>query len=870
MLIKSRLMGVRMMTSLLTVVLGLAMTLPNAFAGGCKDEKVIEDLWEEYDRHARSLGCAAPVKGPFQFMACAAAAVGKKPIKIVDRMIGFWNSKAKGEWATIGPRMLGPTPEEGTLVGTSGRTFVTTAPANTGKATVRIVKTDGRVGTEVTVCATRKNQKPRVIWNFHIDNGKDNVGKVFKKDFTDVPDSFISINLDGKSLNPLDKFEYKVSMDAEPVKWEFGPVKGWVDLHVHQAAELAHAGTMYHGSHVGPMETALKACTWQQHGAPFNVGKWDQYRHGSGYPTFADWPHHLDIGHQQVHGNWLENAHKAGLKLMLVSAVNNEPGCKIFSVLHPRPGASCLDMPNLNAQIDAFIKFDESHDWYEIAVDPWHARKIINDGKLAVVISLESSHLFPASAGDFLEQLDQVYAKGVRTLQPTHEVDSRFSGAAPWSGMFEILQTIKYPVDFSPNFIKMVTSLKPGFDYETRTREGQTDKFNKVGLKPDGFKLIDAMVQRHMPVDIAHMSTKATEEVHGHLLQKHKGFPMYMSHSRFQSLLVAEDAKKQQEFVTTENQIDMIKELGGMVGLRPGPQPIKAKPADSDDSVLLSKTECAGGTRSYRNLIAYGLKRKVTVAMGTDFNGNTSMMGSRFKGQGNETNTGCPGGGSQEDAKPPAGVSADFVKNGLRHIGLMGDMVADLRSIDPAAATALDNSAEAYLKMWERAWNLGGTDGSPGPIPVSSNEPQCKQDFECGDGKWCNAGLDLTKNSCEPLKNDNESCEVVGGGHQCKGGHCVFPGRCYTPNSVAMGGTCYTDGACKEGKCSAIDGAKGTCVCKEDSDCGAGKWCDAGMDTKVNACRAKLAQGQSCAGVAGNDHKCKSGKCSGFPNYKCK
>ena len=87
-----------------------------------------------------------------------------------------------------------------------------------------------------------------------------------------------------------------------------------------------------------------------------------------------------------------------------------------------------------------------------------------------------------------------------------------------------------------------------------------------------------------------------------------------------------------------------------------------------------------------------------------------------------------------------------------------------------------------------------------------------------------------------------------------------------------MGGTCYNDDACKEGKCSAIDGARGTCVCKKDSDCGAGKWCDAGIDTKINACRAKLKKGEKCGKAlsVGNDHKCKSGKCSGAPNYVCK
>ena len=147
----------------------------------------------------------------------------------------------------------------------------------------------------------------------------------------------------------------------------------------------------------------------------------------------------------------------------------------------------------------------------------------------------------------------------------------------------------------------------------------------------------------------------------------------------------------------------------------------------------------------------------------------------------------------------------------------------------------------------------------------------CKEDSDCGSDSYCDAGLDLTKNACRPKKNDNESCAAVGGGHQCKGGHCAW-GRCYTPGGVSMGGTCYVDAACEEGKCSSVDGTRGTCVCKKDSDCGSGKWCDAGLDLKKNACRNKLKKGEKCgsAGTFGNDHKCKSGKCSGFPNYVCK
>ncbi|HJU03735.1 MAG TPA: hypothetical protein VJ692_01185 [Nitrospiraceae bacterium] len=147
----------------------------------------------------------------------------------------------------------------------------------------------------------------------------------------------------------------------------------------------------------------------------------------------------------------------------------------------------------------------------------------------------------------------------------------------------------------------------------------------------------------------------------------------------------------------------------------------------------------------------------------------------------------------------------------------------------------------------------------------------CKEDADCGTGKWCNAGADLATNACLALKNDNETCDLAGGGHQCKSGQCKFS-RCYTPNSVAMGGTCYNDDACQEGKCSSVDGTKGTCVCKTDSDCGTDQWCDAGMDAKINTCRAKLDTGDTCGklGSFGNDHKCKSGKCSGITKLECR
>lgn len=152
-----------------------------------------------------------------------------------------------------------------------------------------------------------------------------------------------------------------------------------------------------------------------------------------------------------------------------------------------------------------------------------------------------------------------------------------------------------------------------------------------------------------------------------------------------------------------------------------------------------------------------------------------------------------------------------------------------------------------------------------------ANSAACRNDIDCNKGFYCNAGLDMTKNACLPLKNDNEACAAIGGGHQCKSGQCKF-GRCFTTRSVGMGGTCYVNDACTAGKCSDLEGVKGVCVCQTDTDCNSDEYCDAGLDFKINKCRPKLNKGATCgkAGSVGNDHKCKSRECSGFPKYECK
>lgn len=153
---------------------------------------------------------------------------------------------------------------------------------------------------------------------------------------------------------------------------------------------------------------------------------------------------------------------------------------------------------------------------------------------------------------------------------------------------------------------------------------------------------------------------------------------------------------------------------------------------------------------------------------------------------------------------------------------------------------------------------------------VCADPDECRADADCGAGNYCGDPLS-GKRTCKDRLSEGALCTKD---EQCQAGRCKT-GFCSARDSASMGESCRFDDECREGTCNAPVGGvtKGTCVCNQDSDCGPGKWCDGGIDTKVNACRSKLDKGEKCGSITspfGNDHKCKSGNCSGAPNYKCK
>ncbi len=533
----------RQATTLAAFAVLTSMLAPSpADAGSCQSAATVAaDVWKQYRIAVEKLGCGTKLGGAEEFVLCSSTRLLNESLEDV---VGWWNAGAKNRWSTIGPRMLGAEIEFGTVVLPGKRTFVSMVPSfNDGKVIIR-----GKAGSgTMTLCATDSSGKTRMLFD---DAPIDGV-RTFPVTARDVAGKILSVVIQPRSPT----FQYEIEKEETPLTWNFGKIRGLADLHVHGAAQLGFAGLWTWGDNDGPQATALAACRQvdlgdavaiaaqikklpiaeknRLHAVPLDQSAHATetvIRHGDGFAQvggFTRWPHFSDIAHQQVHTDWLLEAHRKGLELVVMSAVNNELLCRALRLAlyqgendHP-----CDDMTNLHRQLDAFNALDRKYEWMEIALTPWHARKIIHEGKLAVVLSAESSHMFPPSEGHFTAQLEKLYQKGLRSLQIVHERDNRFAGAAPHRENFWWHQRTSNPFTW-------VTTLGDDspFDLDAQGK-------NAKGLSEAGNQLVDALIQRHMLIDVSHYSARSIDDLYRLVTAKYDRYPFFASHTRLESRL---------------------------------------------------------------------------------------------------------------------------------------------------------------------------------------------------------------------------------------------------------------------------------------------------------------------------------------------
>jgi hypothetical protein len=522
-----------------------------------------------------------------------------------------------------------------------------------------------------------------------------------------------------------------------------GEVLGFADAHVHWGTTRflgdAHYGAPFHKFGVTP---ALGDCKelHGQDGRQDYVGNLyggaPTATHATaGWPGFASWPAAPSLTHESMYYKWVERAWRAGLRLMVNEAAENEALCTVVSTIRGKP-QNCNEMDGALAQM-AFLRQLERYvdaqnggpgkGWFRIVTSAGQARSVIESGKLAVVLGIEISHLFNCTLkyavlpgqSDTVgcdeksvdEQLDRLWQAGVRQAYTLVQFDNALGG----NGIFEgtvlnvgnrvdtgrfwstydcpeepyfydtkngaIMGSVPGAFNSEDPLSAAIRSSSAGYAPVYRTDRKQC---NTRSITPLGRSAITKMMDRGIIIDIDHVELRMKSEILE--MAKARNYPIISSHGGHGG-------------ITQKQALDIFRTGGLIYDYKGnGQQFVKS----------FKKAEQAHRDAGASSLFAFGY--------GADTNGLGPQAVPRSMGS---KPVRYPFGlfegadwGALFKGVPPVTVgqqksgtrSFDINREGMAHYGLAADFVEEVRLEGGAdALNALYRSAEAYLQMWERA-----------------------------------------------------------------------------------------------------------------------------------------------------------------------
>lgn len=492
---------------------------------------------------------------------------------------------------------------------------------------------------------------------------------------------------------------------------------------------------LYHGNHFNVLDD------------PIGLGTGDKSGH-VGAPTFGGWPRASSTTHQKVYYRWLERAYRGGLRLVSILAVENHAMCQGNK---RKVGVDCSDtMKSVEAQIDAAYDLErwldqkaggEGRGWFRIVTSAQEAMQAMQDDKLAVVLGIEESALFGCNKGRCTEsmveaQLDRWLDKGVRHFFPIHNFDNDFGGTANWNDIVNIGNFVA-----NDKFLDAEECSSEGFGFRFNTNAGlwllkvlgygnfdifpnynQKATCNPKGLTLLGRFVVEKMMDRGVLIDIDHMSRHAIDDVLD--IAERRNYPLLASHVVPVGTIRVNGVS---ERMRTDAQLERLNRLGSVVA----PILLQDK-SDLDYGVV--ENDCDGSTTTLSMAYQYLADTMSTpVALGSDFNGMAGHVTPRYGP------LACRGGDPKVRSKQyqtrdkleypfsldefgtfdrqKSGVKRfDFNYDGLAHIGLLPDMVADLSvvGLPREYVDEIFSSAQGFVDMWAKA------EGSYVPTPRAS------------------------------------------------------------------------------------------------------------------------------------------------------
>jgi hypothetical protein len=481
------------------------------------------------------------------------------------------------------------------------------------------------------------------------------------------------------------------------------PVKGLVETHMHQMA-FQFLGT----------ETALSQ---------------DPCHTTDGWPTFNGWPKYQHYTHEQSYYKWLERSWRGGLRIFVNLMVENRVLCELYP-LTPQPASqNCNEMDSVRRQVQSIHELERYIDaqsggpgkgWYRIVESPAEARRVINEGKLAVIKGMEVSEPFgcrlmqPGDMSLCSEQqvddgVDEIYEDlGIRQVEIVNKFDNALTGVAGDSGEAGVITNLG-------NF----SSAGTFWDYEHCDGENHdhspaTPTHNDDALIAGGLDLFGDTTGVSPPTygPPPHCNQRGFSTLGRQALQRMMGYGMIFDPDH-QSVIArnqALDLVEQYQYPgvitshswSTPNAWARISGLGGFIGpAAKSPQSFVAQWQDINAH--------SGGDAANPYLFGLGY--------GADMNGFAQQGGPPSQPITYPFESPVQP-GVMIDQQQSGTKLYDYNMTGTAHYGLYPDWAEAVRIIGgPQIMNDMVNGAEAYLQMWERAVALGKG------IPVANADP---------------------------------------------------------------------------------------------------------------------------------------------------
>ncbi|GAB3775894.1 hypothetical protein FB382_004258 [Nocardioides ginsengisegetis] len=550
--------------------------------------------------------------------------------------------------------------------------------------------------------------------------------------------------------------EAQIDIDGDPTAGvtPYQEVRGYVDAHTHGMAFEFLGGDVHCGK------------PWDKYGAPYALVDCPDHTYTGGYgsvleaalsgrpshdpvgwPTFKDWPAPESLTHEGTYYRWLERSWRGGQRIFVNLLVENNQLCQIYPIKHN----SCDDMDSIRLQAKDMYKMQDYIDaqfggpgkgFYRIVTNPFQARKVINAGKMAVIMGIETSRPFGCTykhlpGGDVPacdiasidKQLDQVRAMGVRQMELVNKFDNALSGIAGDNGEVgavvnsaNFMETGSYwdmqhcePADPEAHDHNQVAApdISAGQQDALFGAVGELfgslnlgalpiypppDHCNSRGLTTLGEHTIKALAQRHMIFDPDHMSVKARNSALDEIeAMKYPG--IVSSHSW-----------------STPDAYPRIYRAGGFI-----------TPYAGDSTGFVAKWREHVGWADHRYYWGIGY--------GADMNGLGAQGDPRGTDVADPVTYPFTGMGGVTVRQQHAGKRVyDINADGVAQYGLYPDWIQDLTKVagtskpgDGAAILEdMSRGAEAYLQMWERATGIA---------PDSCRNPELRQPVRVVEGR---------------------------------------------------------------------------------------------------------------------------------------